>query len=82
MIQGFTPALAEAHGSVVNVNSMVVRHSQEKYGAYKMAKTTLLAIAQTLATELGPQGIRANSELPGCIWGDTLERLFRVPGWQ
>ena len=30
MIQGFTPALAEANGSVVNVNSMVVRHSHAK----------------------------------------------------
>ena len=27
LIQGFTPALAETNGSVVNVNSMVVRHS-------------------------------------------------------
>jgi NAD(P)-dependent dehydrogenase (short-subunit alcohol dehydrogenase family) len=31
LTQGFTPALAEAKGSVVNVNSMVVRHSQAKY---------------------------------------------------
>ena len=53
MIQGFTPALAEANGSIVNVNSMVVRHSQAKYGAYKMAKSALLAMSQSLATELG-----------------------------
>ena len=33
LIQGFTPALAEAGGSIVNVNSMVIRHSQAKYGA-------------------------------------------------
>ena len=45
MVQGFTPALAEAKGSVVNVNSMVVRHSQAKYGAYKMAKSALLAMS-------------------------------------
>src|ERR1700741_4319112 len=38
LIQGFTPALVEANGSVVNVNSMVVRHSDPKQGAYKMAK--------------------------------------------
>lgn len=55
MIQGFTPALAEAGGSIVNVNSMVVRHSQAKYGAYKMAKSALLAMSQSLATELGEQ---------------------------
>lgn len=76
MIQGFTPALAEAKGSVVNVNSMVVRHSQAKYGAYKMAKSALLAMSQSLATELGDQGIRVNSILPGYIWGGTLESYF------
>ncbi|KUI21839.1 short-chain dehydrogenase [Mycobacterium sp. GA-1285] len=76
LIQGFSPALAEANGSVVNVNSMVVRHSQAKYGAYKMAKSALLAMSQSLATELGEQGIRVNSVLPGYIWGGTLESYF------
>lgn len=74
--QGFTPALADAGGSVVNVNSMVVRHSQAKYGAYKMAKSALLAMSQSLATELGEQGIRVNSVVPGYIWGDTLKGYF------
>lgn len=76
MTQGFTAALEAAKGSVVNVNSMVVRHSQAKYGAYKMAKSALLAMSQTLATELGDKGIRVNSVLPGYIWGETLESYF------
>lgn len=79
MIQGFTPpALTEAKGSIVNVNSMVVRHSQAKYGgAYKMAKSALLAMSQSLATELGEDGIRVNSILPGYIWGGgTLQGYF------
>jgi NAD(P)-dependent dehydrogenase (short-subunit alcohol dehydrogenase family) len=76
LIQGFTPALAEANGSVVNVNSMVVRHSDPKQGAYKMAKSALLAMSQSLASELGSQGIRVNSVLPGYIWGGTLKGYF------
>jgi NAD(P)-dependent dehydrogenase (short-subunit alcohol dehydrogenase family) len=76
LIQGFTPALAQAKGSIVNVNSMVIRHSQPKYGAYKMAKSALLAMSQSLATELGEQGIRVNSVAPGYIWGDTLKGYF------
>jgi len=76
MTQGFTPALETAKGSVVNVNSMVVRHSQAKYGAYKMAKSALLAMSQTLSTELGEKGIRVNSVMPGYIWGETLEGYF------
>jgi NAD(P)-dependent dehydrogenase (short-subunit alcohol dehydrogenase family) len=76
MIQGFTPALAQTKGSVVNVNSMVIRHSQPKYGAYKMAKAALLAMSQSLSTELGDKGIRVNSVAPGYIWGDTLKSYF------
>lgn len=76
LIQAFTPALASSHGSVVNVNSMVIRHSQAKYGAYKMAKSALLAMSQSLATELGEHGIRVNSVVPGYIWGDTLKGYF------
>lgn len=76
LTQAFTPALAAANGSVVNVNSMVVRHSQAKYGAYKMAKSALLAMSQSLATELGDDGIRVNSVVPGYIWGDTLKSYF------
>ena len=76
LTQGFTPALAQSKGSVVNVNSMVIRHSQPKYGAYKMAKAALLAMSQSLATELGDQGIRVNSVAPGYIWGGTLKSYF------
>jgi len=76
LIQGFTPALTETNGSVVNVNSMVIRHSQPKYGAYKMAKSALLAMSQSLASELGPAGIRVNSVVPGYVWGDMLKSYF------
>ena len=74
--QGFTPALAESKGSVVNVNSMVIRHSQPKYGAYKLAKAALLAMSHSLSTELGAQGIRVNTVAPGYIWGGTLQSYF------
>ncbi len=76
LIQGFTPALTDSKGSVVNVNSMVVRHSDPKQGAYKLAKSALLAMSQSLASELGEAGIRVNSVLPGYIWGGTLQSYF------
>ena len=72
----FIPALADAKGSVVMINSMVVRFSQLGMGPYKLAKAALLAMAQSLATELGPQGIRVNSVAPGHIWGDSLKWYF------
>ena len=72
----FVPALTESKGSVVMINSMVVRFSQRTMGPYKLAKAALLAMAQSLATELGPQGIRVNSVAPGHIWGDSLKWYF------
>ena len=72
----FIPALAATSGSVVMINSMVVRYSERTMGPYKLAKAALLAMAQSLATELGPQGIRVNSVAPGHIWGDSLQWYF------
>ncbi|CAL9400953.1 7-alpha-hydroxysteroid dehydrogenase [Streptomyces sp. enrichment culture] len=72
----FTPALADSRGSVVMVNSAVLRHSKRLFGAYKMSKAALLSLAQSLATELGPQGIRVNTVAPGYIWADALREGF------
>jgi NAD(P)-dependent dehydrogenase (short-subunit alcohol dehydrogenase family) len=72
----FTPLLTEGQGAVVMVNSMVVRFSQATMGPYKLVKSALLAMAQSLATELGPHGVRVNSVAPGHIWGDSLRWYF------
>jgi len=74
--RAFTPALAASRGSIVMINSMVVRHSRLTFGPYKMAKAALLAMAQSLATELGPQGIRVNSVAPGYIWAGSVKWYF------
>jgi NAD(P)-dependent dehydrogenase (short-subunit alcohol dehydrogenase family) len=58
------------------INSAVLRHSRVTFGGYKMAKSALLSLARSLATELGPQGIRVNSVAPGWIWADTLKWYF------
>lgn len=81
LVNLLTPALAASAadgrgGSVVMVNSAVLRHSRSGFGGYKMAKSALLSLAQSLATELGPQGIRVNSVAPGWIWGTTLQWYF------
>jgi NAD(P)-dependent dehydrogenase (short-subunit alcohol dehydrogenase family) len=76
----FIPALTDSRGSVVMINSMVVRYSQRTMGPYKLTKAALLAMAQTLATELGPHGVRVNSVAPGHIWGDSLKWYFGYLG--
>ncbi|MCF8568953.1 SDR family oxidoreductase [Gordonia sp. HY002] len=76
VIKAFTSTLADNRGSIVNINSMVIRHSEPRYGSYKVAKSALLAMSQSLATELGDQGIRINSVAPGYIWDDQLKWYF------
>ncbi|MGW0039897.1 SDR family oxidoreductase [Gordonia sp. NPDC003376] len=76
VIKAFTAALAESGGAIVNINSMVIRHSEPRYGSYKIAKSAMLAMSQTLASELGDKGIRINSVAPGYIWDDQLKWYF------
>ncbi|WP_328478044.1 SDR family oxidoreductase [Actinoplanes sp. NBC_00393] len=75
-IRLLTPALVDSAGSVVVVNSAVLRHSRRPFGPYKVVKAGLLAVAQNLASELGPKGVRVNSVAPGWIWADTLRAWF------
>jgi len=67
-------------GAIVMVNSAVLRHSRRTFGTYKMAKASLLAMAQNLASELGGQGIRVNSVAPSYIWNDQLRTYFEYLG--
>lgn len=63
-----TPHLEKSTGgSIVMINSSVMRHTRPAFGAYKMAKHALLGMAYSLACELGPKGIRVNSIAPGFI---------------
>lgn len=72
------PAMRErGRGSIVMVNSMIVREALPTMGSYAASKAALLAATQTLARELGPDGIRVNTVVPGYIWGPSLEGWFR-----
>jgi NAD(P)-dependent dehydrogenase (short-subunit alcohol dehydrogenase family) len=72
----FADALAQTHGSIVMVNSAVVHHSQPELGGYKLSKGALLHLASSLATELGPRGIRVNSIAPSYIYEDVNKAYF------
>lgn len=76
LITLFAPALAERRGSVVMINSAVIHHSQVEFGGYKLAKAALLHMASSLATELGPRGIRVNSVAPGWIYENVQKAYF------
>lgn len=52
-------------GSIVVVSSSLSRHSDRGFVAHCTAKSGLDAFVRTLATELGPDGVRVNTIAPG-----------------
>jgi NAD(P)-dependent dehydrogenase (short-subunit alcohol dehydrogenase family) len=72
----FADALAEAKGSIIMLNSCVVFSSQPEYAGYKLSKGALEHLASSLATELGPRGIRVNSVAPSYIYEDVNRGYF------
>ena len=72
----FADSLAESKGSIIMLNSCVVYSSQPEYSGYKLSKGTLEHLASSLATELGPRGIRVNSVAPSYIYEDVNKAYF------
>ncbi len=72
----FADSLAESRGSIIMLNSCVVYSSQPEYSGYKLSKGTLEHLASSLATELGPRGIRVNSVAPSYIYEDVNKAYF------
>jgi NAD(P)-dependent dehydrogenase (short-subunit alcohol dehydrogenase family) len=56
-----------AGGAIVNMASMVALRAAPLQGAYAMTKAAVVSMTQTLAFEVGGQGIRVNAIAPGLI---------------
>lgn len=72
----FADALAETRGSILMVNSCVLYSSQPEFAGYKLSKGALAHLSSSLATELGPRGIRVNSVAPSYIYEDVNKAYF------
>src|SRR5918994_4556077 len=72
----FADALEASKGSIIMLNSCVIYSSQPEYAGYKLSKGTLEHLASSLATELGPRGIRVNSVAPSYIYEDVNKAYF------
>jgi 3-oxoacyl-[acyl-carrier protein] reductase len=69
LVAHYRPALAQTGGSVVLVGSVdaLAAPAAEPAAAYAASKGGLVALGRALAVELGPEGIRVNSVLPGAL---------------
>lgn len=64
--KALVPSMISKHqGNIVLVSSSLSRHSDNGFIAHCTTKSGLDAFARTLATELGPEGIRVNIIAPG-----------------
>ncbi|MFC4055263.1 SDR family oxidoreductase [Actinomadura syzygii] len=72
MTKAALPELRRSRGSVVFVGSQSMRRIKAGRGPYATAKSALVTAAQVLAREVGPDGIRVNTIVPGRMWGPSL----------
>ena len=54
-------------GSIINMASVVGVHGNAGQANYSASKAGMIALAKSVAQEMGPKGIRANSIAPGFI---------------
>ena len=73
------PHMVQAErGSIVNVTSMSSRVASPGRSDYASGKAQAHKIAQALAGELGPHGVRVNCVAPGPILSDALLNFYRT----
>jgi NAD(P)-dependent dehydrogenase (short-subunit alcohol dehydrogenase family) len=64
--------VARRSGVVVNIASWMGKSGVAQHGAYCASKFAIVALTQTLATEIGEHGVRVNAVAPGLIVGTPM----------
>jgi len=67
--------VAQGGGSIVSVSSAMSKSHGEGFIAHSAAKAALDAFVRSLASELGPEGIRVNTVAPGLVITDATANL-------
>ncbi len=78
--QAATPVMAaRGGGSIINVASAAIDLAVPNYGLYALSKAAVTQLSQTLAVEVGPQGIRVNVLAPGATLTNFTKRHLKNP---
>ena len=73
----FIPAMIERRdGSLIAISSMTGKRPLYGRTPYAAAKMGVIGLVRTLATELGPHGIRVNAVCPGPVSGPRIEQVI------
>ena len=74
----FIPAMIERRsGSLIAISSVTGKRPLTGRTPYAAAKMGVIGLVRTLAAELGPHGVRANTVCPGAIEGPRIVEVIR-----
>ena len=59
--------MRQRNGSIINMASVVGVHGNAGQANYAASKAGMIALAKSVAQEMGPKGVRANAIAPGFI---------------
>jgi NAD(P)-dependent dehydrogenase (short-subunit alcohol dehydrogenase family) len=68
-------------GSIVVISSIRSQVVEPGQGVYAATKAGVLQMVRALASELGPQGVRANALAPGVVETPLTQQIKNVPEW-
>lgn len=75
-------AMADAgRGSMIGLSSVRSQTTEPGQGAYAATKAATIMLFKTLATELGPSGVRANTIAPGVVETPLTKQIIDDPDW-
>ena len=78
--QAVARGMAEAGGgSIINLGSISWMRGRSGMLGYTTSKAAINGMTRSLAAELGPQGIRVNSVVPGAILTERQAKLWLTP---
>ena len=75
--QAAVRAMTARGGSIINVASGAIDLAVPNYGLYALTKAAVVMLSQTLATEVGHQGIRVNVLAPGATLTNFTQRHLK-----
>ncbi len=72
---------AAGRGSMIGFSSIRSQTTEPGQGAYAATKAATIMLFKTLATELGPFGVRANTVAPGVVETPLTAQIQAQPAW-
>lgn len=69
--------IKQQSGSIINISSTAAQRGEAFHSHYAASKGAVTSLTKSLASELGPKGIRVNCVCPGWTYSDMTAEVFR-----